>query len=64
MHDNDTYTIWELDGIPLKILVVGKKIKVFRRRNGRFCAKALEYDQQTDDEGTHQDEAHNQTGKE
>lgn len=67
MHDNDTYTVWELDGIPLRILVAGKKIKVFWRRNGRFCAEdleALEHDQQTDDEGAYQDEAHDKMDKE
>jgi hypothetical protein len=35
-HDNSTYTLRELDGTMLKIPVVGKRIKTFRRRDGRF----------------------------
>jgi hypothetical protein len=35
-HDNATYTLRELDGTMLKIPVVGKWIKTFRRRDGRF----------------------------
>ena len=35
-HDNATYTLRELDGIVLKIPIAGKRIKAFRRRDGRF----------------------------
>jgi hypothetical protein len=35
-HDNATYTLRELDGTMLKIPVAGKRIKTFKRRDGRF----------------------------
>jgi hypothetical protein len=37
-HDNATYTLRELDGTMFKIPVAGKRIKTFRRRDGRFYA--------------------------
>jgi hypothetical protein len=36
IHNNGTYTLRELDGTMLKIPVAGKRIKTFRRRDGRF----------------------------
>ena len=36
VHDNATYSLRELDGTRLKIPVAGKRIKVFKKRNGRF----------------------------
>jgi DNA repair ATPase RecN len=36
-YDNATYILRELDGTMLKIPVVRKQIKTFRRRDGRFC---------------------------
>ena len=36
IHDNTTYTFCELDGTMLKILVAGKRIKIFKRRDERF----------------------------
>jgi hypothetical protein len=35
-HDNGTHILRELDGTMLKIPVAGKRIKIFRRRDGRF----------------------------
>lgn len=37
IHDNATYTLRELDGTMLKIPITGKRIKIFRRRDSRFC---------------------------
>ncbi|KAL2633842.1 hypothetical protein R1flu_005321 [Riccia fluitans] len=34
MNDNATYTLRELDGTPLKIVVVGKRVKLFKKRDG------------------------------
>jgi len=36
VHDNATYSLRELDGTRLKIPVAGKRIKVFKKRDGRF----------------------------
>ena len=35
-HNNATYTLCELKGTVLKISIVGKRIKVFRRRDRRL----------------------------
>jgi hypothetical protein len=35
-YDNTTYTLSELDGTILKVPVVRKRIKTFRRRDGIF----------------------------
>ena len=35
-YDNATYTLRELDGTVLKIPIAGKRIKAFKRRDGRF----------------------------
>ena len=35
-HDNATYTFRELDGTVLRLLIVSKWIKVFKKRNSRF----------------------------
>ncbi|KAL3698024.1 hypothetical protein R1sor_012100 [Riccia sorocarpa] len=34
VHDNATYSLQELDGTPLRIQVAGKRVKLFRRREG------------------------------
>lgn len=34
VHDNATYSLRELDGTPLKLPIAGKRIKVFKRRDG------------------------------
>ncbi|KAL3700688.1 hypothetical protein R1sor_018710 [Riccia sorocarpa] len=34
VHDNATYSLRELDGTPLRIQVAGKRVKLFRRREG------------------------------
>ncbi|KAL3682808.1 hypothetical protein R1sor_000830 [Riccia sorocarpa] len=39
VYDNATYSLRELDGTPLRIQVVGKRVKLFRRREG---SKGLE----------------------
>ena len=36
VHDNATFIFRELDGIILKIPIVGKQIKTFKLRDGRF----------------------------
>ena len=36
VHKNGTYTLRELDGTHFKVPVAGKRIKAFRRRDGRF----------------------------
>lgn len=35
-HDNATYTLRELDGTLLRLPIAGKRIKAFKRRDGRF----------------------------
>lgn len=42
VHDNATYTLRELDGTHLKVPVAGKRIKAYRRRNGRFHLEDFE----------------------
>ncbi len=42
LHDNTTYLLQELDGTHLRIPIVGKQIKAFKRRDGRFAMKSLE----------------------
>jgi hypothetical protein len=50
-HDNATYTLRELDGTMLKIPVAGKRIKPFRRRDGRFYADDIaNFETQEDEE--------------
>ncbi|KAL3681576.1 hypothetical protein R1sor_024532 [Riccia sorocarpa] len=34
VHENATYSLRELDGTPLRIQVAGKRVKLFRRREG------------------------------
>jgi hypothetical protein len=41
VHDNATYSLRELDGTPCRIPVAGKRIKAFRRRDGRFNEEDL-----------------------
>ena len=36
VHENGTYTLRELDGTQLRIPVAGKRIKAFKRRDGRY----------------------------
>jgi hypothetical protein len=51
IHDNATYTLRELDGTMLKIPVVDKRIKIFRRRDGRFYADDItDFETQEDEE--------------
>jgi hypothetical protein len=49
-HDNATNTLHELNGTMLKIHVAGKRIKTFKRRDGRF------YLDDTVDFETHEDD--------
>jgi hypothetical protein len=53
-HDNATYTLHELDGTMLKIPVVGKQIKTFRRRVGRFYADDIADSETQEDEEVEQ----------
>jgi hypothetical protein len=41
VFDNATYSLRELDGTPLKTRIAGKRIKIFRRRNGDICWEDL-----------------------
>lgn len=36
VHDNATYTLRELDGTQLRIPVAGKRIKAFKKRDGKY----------------------------
>ena len=62
VHDNGTYSLRELDGLRLKIPVVGKWVKVFRRRDSKFTpndlASVVEFDldEQEDSETCESDE--------
>jgi hypothetical protein len=50
-HDNATYTLHELHGIMLKIPVASKRIKTFKRRDGRFYSDDIaDFTAQEDDE--------------
>jgi hypothetical protein len=50
-HDNATYTLRELNGTMLKIPVAGKRIKTFKRRDGRFYADDIaDFETQKDEE--------------
>jgi hypothetical protein len=40
-NDNATYILRELEGTMLKIHVVGKQIKTFRRKDGRFYSNDI-----------------------
>jgi hypothetical protein len=63
-HNNATYTLRELDGTILQIPVAGKRIKKFRRRDGRFYSDDIadfetreedeveEADSETSEDGT------------
>jgi hypothetical protein len=56
VHSNGTYSLRELDGTLLRIPVAGKRVKVFKRRDGRFCSKELaelmDPNSQTDEDET------------
>ena len=41
MHDNATYSLRELDGTPLRSRIAGKRIKLFKRRNGQIYDEDL-----------------------
>jgi hypothetical protein len=62
VHDNGTYSLRELDGTRLKVPVVGKRVKAFRRRDSRFTpndlAEVVEFDldEQEDSEAFESDE--------
>jgi uncharacterized protein YdaT len=50
-HNNATYTFRELDGKILKIPIAGKRIKTFKRRDGRFYADDIvDFENQEDEE--------------
>lgn len=36
VHDNATYSLCKLDEMQLRVVVAGKRIKVFKRRDGKF----------------------------
>ena len=42
-HDNATYTLRELDGTILKIPIAGKRIKTFKRKDGKFIQMILQH---------------------
>jgi hypothetical protein len=42
VNDNATYLLRELDGTLFKIPIAGKRIKVFRRRDGRLLSTDFE----------------------
>jgi hypothetical protein len=54
VHSNGTYSLRELDGIFLRIPIAGKRVKVFKRRDGRFyneeLAELLDPNSQTDED--------------
>jgi hypothetical protein len=56
VHSNGTYSLRELDGTLLRIPIAGKKVKVFKRRDGRFdheeLAELLDPNSQTDEDET------------
>lgn len=41
-YENDTYKLPELDGTNLKILIAEKRIKTFKKRDGRFILDSLQ----------------------
>ena len=57
VHDNATYSLRELDGTVIRNLVAGKRVKAFKRRDGRFNSEDIEgfqseemdYDQEVDE---------------
>ena len=57
VHDNATYSLRELDGAVMRSPVAGKRVKAFRRRDGRFNSEDIEgfepgqldYDQEVDE---------------
>ena len=54
-HDNATYTLRELDGTLLRLPIAGKRIKAFKRRDGRFHSDdiaAFETQEEEEVEGT------------
>ncbi|MCO5567744.1 hypothetical protein L7F22_021438 [Adiantum nelumboides] len=63
-YDNATYKPCELDGTELKVPIAGKRIKLFKKRDGEFVLEDLNSDQllgnevyASDDESDHADEA-------
>ncbi len=42
VHNNGTYSLRELDGTPLRTSVAGKRVKAFRRRDGRFYTEDMD----------------------
>jgi hypothetical protein len=51
IHDNATYTLRELNGIILKIPVVRKRIKTFKKRDDRFYSDDIaDFETREDDE--------------
>ena len=67
VHNNATYSLRELNGTPLRIPVAGKRIKVFRRRNGKlqtneFDAFDTQPQTEEDTESDNQIETENEDG--
>ena len=55
VHNNGTYSLRELDGTFIRIPVAGKRIKVFRRRDGQTYNEDIEASLlQQQDEGDQQ----------
>jgi hypothetical protein len=62
-HDNVTYTLHELDGTLLKNPIAGKRIKTFKRRDGRFYSDDIaDFETREDDEVEEADSETNEDG--
>ncbi len=42
IHDNATYSLRELDGTQLRIPIIGKQIKVFKRMDDKFALETFD----------------------
>ena len=62
IHDNGTYSHYELDGTRLKIPVARKRVKTFRRKDSKFTPNDLsgvadfDFDEQENQEACEQNE--------
>ena len=45
MHDNATYSLYELDGTDLKVPIAGKRVKLFKQRNANEPFDNFEQDE-------------------
>jgi hypothetical protein len=62
-HDNAIYILRESDGTMLKIHVASKRIKIFKRIDGKFYADAItDFGTQEDDEVEEADSETNEDG--